>query len=167
VDVFESVVLRVSTTGLVAAVGGGDAWVTVVYQRVVMSVALAVRPDGAFRVRGRVVEPGNLTVAQATVEVVDGPSAGRSVVMPEFGFFELWLGGTVTLRSRAIVHADGQDRHDCPRTPRSRSRSCRSRRRGHRRAVHDRLAGVRVVRQPRRRGTPATHIGSVEQPAPP
>jgi hypothetical protein len=77
--------------GLATAVAAGDARITAFYQTATAAGTMTVRPDGQYRVRGRVVEPGNVPIAQALIEVVDGPSAGRSIVTSAFGSFEMWL----------------------------------------------------------------------------
>lgn len=90
----------VSETGMVRAFSFGVAVLTVRYGAAKATVGLRVMPTGTHIVAGFVREPGNLPVADAIVEVIDGPSAGRSAQTDLFGRFNLTpVGGDlVTVR---------------------------------------------------------------------
>jgi hypothetical protein len=75
---FNTAVATISATGLTTAVSPGSTNVQATYQGRSASVQTLVLSAGTYILRGAVVEPGNVPVFDSTVEVVDGPQAGRS-----------------------------------------------------------------------------------------
>ncbi len=69
------------------------------------SLLIVVKPDGTFILSGTVTEPVGVTVGNATVEVIDGPS--NRVTTNSSGFYELFgVSGTFTLRASKQGYLD-------------------------------------------------------------
>lgn len=96
-----STIATVSHAGLLTAVALGRTVVYAEYQSRFDSVEVVVIPAGTYILSGTVVEPGPLPIGDATVEVVDGPHAGRSATTEgNRGRYEIWgLSGLLSMRA--------------------------------------------------------------------
>jgi hypothetical protein len=96
----DTAVLSVTGTGLVTPLAIGESTITAVYQNRSASLFAVSLPAGTGILTGTVKE-GAFPVGGVTVEVVDGPMAGRSTVTGLSGFYRIYgVVGDFQVRAR-------------------------------------------------------------------
>jgi hypothetical protein len=98
---FDTAVATISGTGQLKAGSPGKTAVQAVYSGRIASAEVLVLTSGTFVLQGSILEAGNLPLAGARVEILDGPQAGRTVQMPlNRNTYEVYgLSGDVRVRA--------------------------------------------------------------------
>jgi hypothetical protein len=99
---FNAAVVSLSPAGSLRAIAPGRTGITAQFQTKLVSREVLVLPSGTFILRGRITEAGNLPVAAAKVEIVDGPHAGKFTNSGFDGAYELFgiAGQVMVMASR-------------------------------------------------------------------
>jgi len=92
-------VVSVVSPGVLKAESLGRTTVSVRYPPLVKDLVVEVRPPGTFVLVGTISEPPNFPVDSARLEIVNGPSAGRSTQSRSDGRYEFFgLSGNLQIR---------------------------------------------------------------------
>jgi hypothetical protein len=98
---FDLAVATISGSGLLKGLAPGKTAIQATYGGRKASAEVLVLTSGTFILQGSIFEVGNLPLAGARVEVLDGPQAGRVVQMPlQLNSYEIYgLSGDVRVRA--------------------------------------------------------------------